>query len=72
MTLQSAYKIDILQGGVPLKFIYIYFFNIFAQINNFARLGRKKTNLTKENQAVNSYVKLDIEWNISDFICKEK
>ena len=34
--------------------------------------GRKKTNLTKENQAVNSYVKLDIEWNISDFICKEK
>jgi hypothetical protein len=25
---------------------------IFAQINNFARLGREKNNLTKENQAV--------------------
>jgi hypothetical protein len=34
-------------------------------------LGEKKLSDRKIKQ-YNSYVKLDIEWNISDFICKEK
>jgi hypothetical protein len=47
--------IDIPQGGVLIKSIYIYYFNIsdliFPQINNLVRFGRKK-NLTKENHTV--------------------
>jgi hypothetical protein len=38
--------------------------------NNFARLGEKKSD--RKIKRNNSYVMLDIEWNISDFICKEK
>ena len=43
---------------------------MFAQINSFAGFGKKK--LTKEIRQYNTYVKLDIERNISHFICKEK
>jgi hypothetical protein len=56
---------------IYLYFLLIFLIKIFAQINNFARLWRKKIWLRKIKQ-YNTYVKLDIEWNISDFICKEK
>ena len=53
-------------------YIFIFFIYIVAQINNCARLGRKILIWLKKIKHYNTYVKLDIEWNISDFICKKK
>ena len=39
---------------------------------NLPDFGETKNNLTKEIRQYNTYAKLEIERNISDFICKEK
>jgi hypothetical protein len=70
---KNIYIITYTQWTIEEKFCNkVSLKRFLRKLNNFARPGREKNIWLSKVKLYNSYVKLDIEWNISDFICKEK